>query len=124
MAILKEATDKGVLVLSVTQCITGTVSGIYATGKALLDIGIIPGNDMTPEAALTKLAYVLAKENLSLEDKQKLLETNMSGEMTVLQFKQLKKSGEEKIALFVGKLPVEMCLQLNGVVREIKTAWS
>ena len=60
---LKEATDRGVLILSVTQCINGSVtfscklatlnklnlllfrsvSGLYATGKALLDIGIIPG---------------------------------------------------------------------------------
>ena len=40
---LKDATDRGVLILSVTQCINGSVSGLYATGKALLDIGIIPG---------------------------------------------------------------------------------
>ena len=124
MAILKEATDKGVLVLSVTQCITGTVSGIYATGKALLDIGIIPGNDMTPEAALTKLAYVLAKENLSLEDKQKLLETNMSGEMTVLQFKgsvpsrrtSLAQDQEDDLILAVAKqLKVKTSDEMEGI---------
>lgn len=41
---LKEATERGVIILSVTQCINGSVSGLYATGKALLDIGIIPGS--------------------------------------------------------------------------------
>ena len=36
--------------------------------KALLDIGIVPGSDITPEAALTKLSYVLSKTELSRED--------------------------------------------------------
>ena len=123
MAILKEATDRGVLVLSVTQCITGTVSGIYATGKALLDIGIIPGNDMTPEAALTKLTYVLAKEDLSLNEKKALLETNISGEMTVLQFKgtssrrtSLAQDQEDDLILAVAKqLKVKTSDEMEGI---------
>lgn len=44
MELFKEATERGVMIVSVTQCINGSVSGIYATGKALLDVGIIPGN--------------------------------------------------------------------------------
>ena len=92
MEILKEAANRGVLIISVTQCINGSVSGIYATGKALLDVGIIPGNDMTPEAALTKLSYVLSKEKWDLETKRKMMETNLVGEMTVLNFKSHSKS--------------------------------
>ena len=59
---------------------------IYVAGKALLDIGIVPGSDMTPEAALTKMAYVLSKKDLTLAEKRKMMETNLVGEMTVINF--------------------------------------
>ena len=73
------------MIITVTQCHHGSVSGIYETGKALLDIGIVPGSDITPEAALTKLSYVLSKTELSREEKMKLVETNIVGEMTVIK---------------------------------------
>ena len=57
------------------------LSDAYATGKALLDIGIIPGNDLTPEAALTKLSYVLAKDDWDLEKKIKMMQTNIVGKV-------------------------------------------
>ena len=40
--------------------------------QVLMDAGLIPGRDMTPEAALCKLSYVLARTELSLEDKKKV----------------------------------------------------
>ena len=40
--------------------------------QVLIDAGVIPGRDMTPEAALCKLSYVLARTELSLEDKKKV----------------------------------------------------
>ncbi|XP_074656799.1 L-asparaginase-like [Tubulanus polymorphus] len=79
--VFKEATmNNGVIIVNTTQCARGFVSSAYETGKALLDVGIIPGSDMTPEATLTKLSYVLGKD-ISLDEKRKLMETNLRGEM-------------------------------------------
>ncbi|XP_020775289.2 60 kDa lysophospholipase isoform X3 [Boleophthalmus pectinirostris] len=78
---LKKATDSGVIIINCTQCLRGTVSTSYATGKVLIDAGLIAGGDMTPEAALSKLSYVLAKNDLDLQAKKKMMSQNLRGEM-------------------------------------------
>ncbi|XP_044128087.1 60 kDa lysophospholipase isoform X2 [Bufo gargarizans] len=71
---LKAATDRGVAIINCTQCLRGSVSESYATGKSLTVVGVIPGCDLTPEAALVKLSYVLGKTRLTLEQKTQELE--------------------------------------------------
>uniref|UniRef100_A0A8C5ETU2 asparaginase n=1 Tax=Gouania willdenowi TaxID=441366 RepID=A0A8C5ETU2_GOUWI len=78
---LKKATDAGVIIVNCTQCLRGSVSMSYATGKVLMDAGLIAGCDMTPEAALSKLSYVLAKQDLDLDAKKKMMSENLRGEM-------------------------------------------
>uniref|UniRef100_A0AAX7SMZ7 asparaginase n=1 Tax=Astatotilapia calliptera TaxID=8154 RepID=A0AAX7SMZ7_ASTCA len=78
---LKKATDAGVIIINCTQCLRGSVSTSYATGKVLIEAGLIAGGDMTPEAALSKLSYVLAKKELALEAKKKMMAENLRGEM-------------------------------------------
>ncbi|KAM4663806.1 60 kDa lysophospholipase [Discoglossus pictus] len=80
---LKKATERGVAIINCTQCLRGSVTESYATGKALSVVGVIPGCDLTPEAALGKLSYVLGKQNLSQQEKRKMLFENLRGEMTV-----------------------------------------
>ncbi|XP_015674195.1 60 kDa lysophospholipase [Protobothrops mucrosquamatus] len=82
--LLRKATDSNVVILNCTQCLRGSVSSVYATGKTLMDAGVIPGGDMTPEAALAKLSYVLSKPGLTFDQKKKMLNTNLRGEMTVV----------------------------------------
>ncbi|XP_037602839.1 60 kDa lysophospholipase isoform X3 [Sebastes umbrosus] len=79
---LKKATDSGVIIINCTQCLRGTVSASYNTGKVLMDAGLIAGGDMTPEAALSKLSYVLAKKDITLDAKKKMMAQNLRGEMT------------------------------------------
>ncbi|XP_056433199.1 60 kDa lysophospholipase-like isoform X1 [Gadus chalcogrammus] len=81
LAELKEATDRGVIIINTTQCLRGTVSKVYATGEVLYKAGLLPGVDMTPEAVLSKLSYVLAIEGLDHQTKKKMMAQNLRGEM-------------------------------------------
>jgi lysophospholipase len=51
------------------------------TGVVLNEIGVVAGNDMTPECAFVKLSYLLAQDHLSLEAKKRWMATSMVGEM-------------------------------------------
>ncbi|RLU16364.1 hypothetical protein DMN91_012124 [Ooceraea biroi] len=79
---LRAAAKRGVIIVNITQCSTGTVSDTYEAGKLLQDAGVISGFDMTPEAALTKLAYVLSKREWDVETKRQMMQTNLRGELT------------------------------------------
>lgn len=66
------ATRRGVAIVNVSQCLSGRVSmETYATGVALARAGLISGRDMTPEAALAKLYFLLSSPDalLGVEDR-------------------------------------------------------
>ena len=52
VAALKEACDNGVVIVAISQCSKGSVSDAYETGRSLLQAGVVPGGDMTPEVCL------------------------------------------------------------------------
>eukprot|EP00116_Pleurobrachia_bachei_P006204 sb/3466466/ len=85
LTVLREACDRGIIIVNITQCIEGTVSTEYNTGKVLMDAGIVPGGDMTPEAALTKLSYALTKD-IPVKEKRKTIlssETCLESQMRI-----------------------------------------
>jgi L-asparaginase len=63
VAAIKEAIEAGIPVVNVTQCIAGKVQmGNYETSIQLKEIGVISGKDITTEAALVKMMYLLGQE--------------------------------------------------------------
>lgn len=80
--LLAEAIKNNIIIFNVTQCTTGTVDmSKYETGIKLKKIGVIGGKDITTEAAVTKLSYLLGK-NFSKKEVEKLLTISLRGEIS------------------------------------------
>lgn len=78
---LAQAIKSGIHIINVTQCSGGSVAmGNYETSTQLKNIGVISGNDITTEAAITKLMYLLG-QNIPNTQFKKQFETSIRGEM-------------------------------------------
>lgn len=80
---MEEAINNGLIVLNVSQCMTGSVDqGKYETSIELEKIGVISGKDISTEAAITKLMYLLG-QGLSNKEVKILLKKSLRGEISV-----------------------------------------
>jgi L-asparaginase len=88
IAALEQAIQSGMVVLNISECNKGFVEqGRYETSISLQRIGVIGGADMTMEAAITKMMYLLGKYSDSLSVSQQL-QVNLRGELTTFSHLQ------------------------------------
>ena len=73
---------KGKIVLNITQCLQGSaILGSYETSEPFKNAGVICGKDMTTEAAITKLMFLLGQQ-LTEDEIRNKLQTNLRGEIS------------------------------------------
>jgi len=84
MEILKKASQRGVTIVNISQCVTGFVEmGRYDTGYQLKDTGVISGQDSTVEAAVTKLMYLYGRYGDNTKTIRQMLSCSLAGELHV-----------------------------------------
>jgi len=80
---VREAADRGLVIVNVTQCVNGGVDAKrYQTGSALSKAGALSGGDITFEAAITKLMFLFGL-GLSAEAVKKYVSTALCGEISI-----------------------------------------
>ncbi len=83
--ILTQAVRRGVVILNVSQCPSGSVEmRRYRSGKILADAGVFSGYDMTTEAAVTKLMFLFG-HGMGLEEVKRQISTSLVGEVTIFE---------------------------------------
>lgn len=81
-AALKDAIDGGIAIVNVTQCMNGCVMPKrYESGLGLYKSGVIPGHDLTSEAAITKLMYLFGR-GIEHQCVRKAMEIPIRGELS------------------------------------------
>lgn len=83
LRILKRAADEGVIVVNITQCLVGGVNqATYSTGSHMVELGVVPGSDMTLEAAFAKLHFLIASQCDQRQIRDKMLKS-LAGELSL-----------------------------------------
>ena len=79
---IRSAIQAGKHIVMTSQCISGRVNlNMYSTGRDLLSVGVIPGEDMLPETAYVKLMWVLSQTK-EPDVVSRMMRTNYVGDIS------------------------------------------
>lgn len=120
LQVLREATDRGVIIVNCTQCARGSVTGAYVAGTVLAKAGVVSGHDMTPEAALTKLAYLLSQSELTPQQVKHYITQDLRGELTPQHHQDRFSFQEQAFADTVSKVLTQG--EQHGISHEVSQA--
>jgi L-asparaginase len=80
---VKDAVERGIVIVNITQCIEGSVEmARYQAGQILLDAGVVSGYNSTTEAAVTKLMFLLG-QGMTAKQVKEHLQCSLAGEIDV-----------------------------------------
>lgn len=80
---LKNAIERGIVIVNVTQCQSGGVEmQRYGTGNTLYEIGVVSGYDSTVSAAITKLMFLFGHD-LTPSEVREYMQCSLIGEVTI-----------------------------------------
>lgn len=81
---LKRARDEEIPVIMSSQCLYGRINmNVYSTGRKLLEVGVIPAQDMLPETAYVKLVWVLGQTQ-NFDEVTSMMQSNLKGEIRTI----------------------------------------
>lgn len=83
LEMLKDAVERGIVIVNVTQCLAGSVEmHRYETGRKLLQAGVVSGYDSTTECAVAKLMFLFG-HGMTPDEVKEHLNCSLIGEITI-----------------------------------------
>lgn len=116
---LEYISSQKIVIIDITQCTKGFVKmGLYEASAKLTDIGVISGTDLTPEAAVTKLMYLLGAYKDVKQIKRKM-QVDICGEQTLSQYDFSFESDGEFTDYFETEIIVPKKLKKEYLLRSV-----